>query len=371
MNKRVNMNPIYFCKLFISSSGLCNQFYALIAGILQAIEEGKNVVVIDSFLNEIQKNKYSPISYILDLPKMNEYLQQRFHIVLVDSSFLDFKILGIEYGGENGIERIKITEPILSQFSKNPLQLRIPKSYEFKMWNSLIPQVQNKKLYITFQIGDYVIEKDFPEKREEDIIFDLQQPLYKLVGKWRTKENEAVFNELLQNIFFTPNLYPYAFECMKATKEKYSSNIYHVIHLRVEDDAIDHWSIQNNMTSTHFREKVENKYINLIQRYLPNKEEPIILLTYSFQNRVIQYLQQNGYKIVINNKDKEIGREVNAIVDLIIGENCNGVYIGPYTSTFTQTLYYRMNSVKESHFFNLDKIELEEFSFPYPKMNML
>ncbi len=366
------MNPLYFCKLFISSSGLCNQLYSLIAGILQAIEEKKNVVVIDSFMNEIQKNKYSPISFILDLPKMNEYLQKRFNLVLVDSSFLQFEILDIQYGGEKEESRLKIKEPIMSQFSKNSLLLNIPKNYDFSMWNSLIsPHIIEKKIYIRFQIGDYVIEANYPEKREEDIIFDLQQPLYKLLGIWRTKHNEPVFNEILQNILFAPNLYPYALQCVNTVKEKYSSDTIHVIHLRIEDDAIEHWSKQNNLSPQEYKEKVENKYITMIQKHIPNKNVPIILLTYSFQNRVIQYLQTNQYNIVINNKDKEIGREVNAIVDLIIGEQCNGVYMGPYTSTFTQTLYYRMNMVKKSHYFNLDKIELDDFSFPYPKMNML
>jgi hypothetical protein len=72
-------------KILISQdfTGLCNQLWSVISGIIMCIKDGKRVLLIDKFLLNVHTNSYCSIGKILCLPSMNIFLQ-KYNIVLVD-----------------------------------------------------------------------------------------------------------------------------------------------------------------------------------------------------------------------------------------------------------------------------------------------
>ena len=68
----------------------------------------------------------------------------------------------------------------------------------------------------------------------------------------------------------------------------------------------------------------------------------IIILTYSKNNSVLDFLKENNYTYVISN-EKEEDREISAIYDFILGENCNNYFILVLESSFSYSLLYRMD----------------------------
>ena len=79
----------------------------------------------------------------------------------------------------------------------------------------------------------------------------------------------------------------------------------------------------NNITHNEYKTYLEEKYINLIKKYL-SKEDENIILSASLSNGVINFLEQHNYKFI----DKFFNdREKNAIVDLLVSKYCNNIVI--------------------------------------------
>jgi hypothetical protein len=57
-------------------NGLVNQLFTIVACLIRARWYGKNIVIVDSFLQDIEKGNICPISNILDLPTTNLHLRQ-------------------------------------------------------------------------------------------------------------------------------------------------------------------------------------------------------------------------------------------------------------------------------------------------------
>ena len=73
-----------------------------------------------------------------------------------------------------------------------------------------------------------------------------------------------------------------------------------------------------------------------------------ILPTMKTEHRVTQYMASEGYPYGFMDKTTFEGREVKGIVDLLISECCNGVFIGninPYNfhgSNFSYAIYNKL-----------------------------
>jgi hypothetical protein len=76
------------------------------------------------------------------------------------------------------------------------------------------------------------------------------------------------------------------------------------------------------------------------------------VLSYNLDNHVIHFLRENNYEFYISKKNIFNGREKHAIIDLLIGEKCNNVFIGNWDftksrgSTFSYFLYIRNDALK-------------------------
>jgi hypothetical protein len=103
--------------------------------------------------------------------------------------------------------------------------------------------------------------------------------------------------------------------------------------------------------------------MNCVRKYIVSKNEPIVILSSLVEkNPVIEQLTKEGYILYSRNKEP-IGREMNGVVDLIIGKICNGVFIGNYNlelhqgSTFSYVLYNSLCNHTTNILIDMDHIE--------------
>jgi hypothetical protein len=123
-------------------------------------------------------------------------------------------------------------------------------------------------------------------------------------------------------------------------KQKIHSKI-NILHLRLEDDAITSFSRQNKTNFFDFQKKVEERYIEMIQKYIHPTDELTIVLSSDYKNGVIDFLSQKKYRFFCTSKIYAY-REINAIQDLLFYQYCNHIFIGVYESSFSYTLMYKM-----------------------------
>ena len=127
-----------------------------------------------------------------------------------------------------------------------------------------------------------------------------------------------------------------------------------IIHLRIEDDALVHWSNLNKVDIPTFKLKLINKYIELINKLI-SKSDKTIVLSYNSNNEIIDYLKNNKYMYYYCNKNKNGNREENAIIDLLNSKHCNNVFIGVGGSTFSETIS-KMIDAKSIEFFDINNM---------------
>ena len=122
---------------------------------------------------------------------------------------------------------------------------------------------------------------------KEKIEFNVNNTIFNYKMGWINTYNKTMFDNILKNIIFLKNI------VLPENEHNYISkyNKINVIHLRLEEDAIVHWSKMNNMSKLNFQNYIEQKYINIIKKYI-NKKDITVLLTYSTNNNVIHYLKK-------------------------------------------------------------------------------
>jgi hypothetical protein len=200
-----------------------------------------------------------------------------------------------------------------------------------------------------------------------------------LAKKHGNKRLLAFIDEIYSNLYFSKYLMSYALNFINEklnynpikcdVLDNVSDNVVdnteesnkkiNVIHLRLEDDAIDHWSKQNNMNQQVFKRLLTVKYIELISNTI-QKEDITLILTGDTNNEVVQFMNENEYNIMFIDKKfsgNQPGRELNAVVDLIIGRYCNNVFIGCDGSTFSELLLKYIPD--ETEFGNVEKITFD------------
>jgi hypothetical protein len=168
--------------------------------------------------------------------------------------------------------------------------------------------------------------------------------------------DSSKFFDIYNNIVFKPEFYNISNNLITEIKQKLGDDVkINVIHLRIEDDAIKHWARLSNINPNLFKRALEAKYIYLINKYI-NKHAFTIVMTYSKNNNVMKYLQNNGYHFFTKNNDLSIGRECNALKDLLLARKMNNFFIGAQESSFT---YFIQNSTtfKKCILIDLNKID--------------
>ncbi len=297
---------MFYLKLSVPFSGLTNQLFSLVNSIILALSTGDKVVCIDHFLTDFRKSNHATITTILNIKKINNFLHSKYGIIIIDKNEpCNFKMNYITYD----------------------------------------PYFNTRRLKMNYTVGDYTIDEIYSGR------IDIKNAEYvNMTSFWIDSYDRNMFEYILQNIEFNDQFISQsrdiisAFDC--------SCVKINVIHLRVEDDAIEHWSKMNELSEMDFKNFIESKYISLIKTYIAITDFTIIL-TDSKQNSVFEFLKQSNYKFTTVEKRYE-DRELNAIIDLLVSSACNSTFIGNFNfdglngSTFSYLISKRFNTIATS-----------------------
>ena len=343
------MKQVYYCKIAESGNGLCNQLFSLVTGIIIALQKGLKIIIVDEFLNDYSRNTRTPLSDIIDLNILNDFLQSTYNITLLDRNKINFKIQSVNYGTEENT--IDLTDIIKANYYKNNI-LYINTNVNLNKIAGKDPVVGKQKyLEVTYLLNDNVIKEKYEEWNgflKTKVEFNLyNNSIFIHTMGWINQIDRNKFDNILKNIHFMKQFDILKDENKIITQHKKIN----IIHLRVEEDAIKHWSRQNNMNPLFFKNIIERKYINNIYKYI-NKNDMTILLTYSTQNGVVDFLKNNGYNYHISRKVKEWGSELNAVKDTNMIELCNNIFIGNFNLeklNGSSLSYFLLNKIKKSN----------------------
>ena len=262
---QISVNDAYKIVISRNYTGLCNQLWSIISGIIVSIKHGKRMLIIDKFLANVHTKVYCSIDTILCLPAMNTFLQ-KYNLALVDGAHINHK-------NTPGLKMLQLG------------------------WGW-------------------------------EIIHD--------------PANENIKKELYQSIRFTPSIVYPALKFANDIVNRRKKGTINVVHLRIEPDWLDHVALYSvpRVSQEFAYNDIANKYIDLICRYI-QKDELTFILTGSLNNKVITYLRENKYMYFLFPKITHY-REINAAMDMVIGKQCNNVFIGCGASSFSEILKYRI-----------------------------
>jgi hypothetical protein len=359
---------ILYPNIALPFSGLSNQIFNFVSTLIIAHQQKYNVIFFNSFMKEILSNKKCHVSDIIDFSFLNSFLKSNHYpfLIMDQNHQLTFQIESVFYGITD--HYIDITSYIIEHFFKNNL-LYIPKTFHLNSLGDPIP-LQQKHILLKYKLNDSSFQQTFPELNgflKYDVKMNLNLNSFSdpkwtyVIGKWITSYDEILFNFFLENIKFQQIYYEKA--NIYFTNHIQNKNSINIIHLRLENDGISHWAGKNKLSPLQYTKILEQKYIDIISKYI-QKEDSTILLTYNDKNNVINYLQQHNYTYYITPKNYNEGREINAIIDLIIGTYCNNLFIGNFNiqnkngSSFSYYLYKIIKNAKTSIFIDLDNIRV-------------
>jgi len=334
------MESIYYAKIAHPSVGFTQQIFNLVNSIILAMNNGKKIIIVDDFLKNPTKEEYVPTSIFFDLDKLNGFLSKKYGVKVFDKNLTQVSIKSIKYGvkhreknvlseifehfcNDESVINIK-TDVDLNKVFGDPMigvTKSINMSYVIKHKSEEDEYNINQSEYAGFLTNDFY--HNFNILNQNYILNE--QPLGEL--------DQQIFNNILQNIRFA--------EFLKENSENFLQEIHmidskmkkmNVIHLRMEDDGlIKFCNSSDEQNKESFKTKLVQKYIEMIQQHI-DKNDETVLVTYSTENPVIEFLKTNGYNYHIKSKELEVGRELNAIVDFCIGINCNNVFIGNFNN---------------------------------------
>ena len=345
---------LLFCKFGTSGIGLCNQLYSLVnTMVIGSVLKGNTLIVVDDFMGDLNSNQYHDASTILDLPRINTMYHG---VTLVSKHAIRMEVTKIEYGLSHMNKVVDITDKIVDRFyTKN--RLFIPRGTSINSILGFDPCPDKiKQLYITYSLNHGTTFHDTRDEirllHDEDVDIDFVN-LDKRLDDWLSltsitdcKKETATFNYFLNHIYFNPIYENYAAAFLDTAIVNNKTCKVNVIHLRLEEDAIPFWSSINGISREAYEKALVEQYIRAIQEHIDPTDSVTIILSMNTCNAVTKWMTENKYQMVQNtNKGLVVGREVNAIIDLIISAQCNSVFIGnlnPHNyhgSTFSYAIF--------------------------------
>jgi hypothetical protein len=341
----------YFLKLIEKEdSGLCNQIYNM-AGMLDYSFDNKiKYIFVGSFLKQIYTQNMCNSGEIFDFDEMNKYFGQKYGVYYFDGNTYKTKITITYY---NDSQTNNITEYMLDKYLDTQGNLFIPKNTEFenicdtqnitKHYIKCNYFINNYEFNTTYELNNFKIDENVHlclkvNENKKDTFINSK------TNREHQCKNIEFFWDTLANVLFQPLIVMKSQTYYRFLKIKYNikeSDKINCIHLRLENDMIDCLSKEENVSFEYCKEVLEQKYIYIIQTSF-DKNDIIIILANEFNNKVIEFLNLNGYKYILSeNLHKD--REICASMDLVLGQiSCNNIYLGYYQSTFSYTLFYKL-----------------------------
>jgi len=331
------------------NSGLCNQLYNLVGAIEYCIKNNKKYLIIDRFLKQIDSEEYCPINKIIDLPKFNSYLLKH-NITLFDKINTTIELVSLNIIiTENKTEKTTINlDNLLPTFVSNNV-FNIPKNrsfiteiiekYDRLLFNRLFDLQVNYKIN-GLDISDIIFLNN--GVISDDYVLNLNINNHTFVESPILYYGHSSYPKLFSDIFKNITFKEY-FNTEKLFKDNINLS---VIHLRLENDAITHISSLKGKEEGETKREFENKYIEMIEKYIGNSNDEIknvLLLTDDYNNEVVKFLSSNSkYNLILFIKTYKF-RELNAIRDLLLSENCNRCFIGVMESSFSYGVMFRIS----------------------------
>lgn len=336
-------------------TGLCNQLIMFIHGVIECICDPMDlvdVIVVDDFKTDLYTNTYSPIEEVFDMDKICSYLYANFGVIVVGKHQLDIEIKKAVYGTMTTF--IDVQDVLVKNFIHDN-HFIFPRYISL---NSLKgdPVLNNKKsLRITYTIKDGLEITKYYTEEFIDINCHFEDIEYKQYADW--PRQLKWMETFLRHFSFHPKFY---------TKKNIYNPLVHVIHVRLEYDAIKHWANENKMDNEAFYNTLAEKYIQAIEQHVQNGV--IMVLSYNSDNRVVDWLKETGREYFFIEKDKSQGREWNAIRDIVAAETYgNGVFIGNFDiyrmqgSTFSYFLMKKCKNFQKHVLVDIERIHEEPF----------
>jgi len=322
--------------------GFANQFHIISRNLHELIKNQVRIVFLNKYLKSINTDDYCNISEIINISETNKYLK-KYNISLVDAYNFKFKINSVKYGVPK--YNIDVTKQFVKTFIREN-SINISTYYDI---NTLCgdPSIimkkeygvelhENKQLFISYSIDNIVCEQSITVLNgslTEPLCIDFNN--IKFTTSIKYNDGSYIFYDILRNIVFTDNI---NIPVTKFIIENINSNDkINTFHLRLEDDAIEVWGEVSNFDNlVEYKQLLETKYINLIQQYV-NKTDLTIFIASNYDNNVIKYMKDNGYRYLLTPKFFT-ERDVSAIVDLLIGQQANNICVGVNESSFSYVL---------------------------------
>ena len=355
----INTSKILFLEPSFIDSGLTNQLYFIIYGIIDCINTKKTNFIINNFRLESMTDKFCNIGDILNIHYLNILLKE-YNITVFDKSDISFSIDQITYGLDEN--KIDITSHTLSRFYNNN-KLVIPAHTVLNDINGDPYPNKMKYLFINYTINGITTEECYSEYIYNDIVVNLQNPTN--IHKWEQIDNcyinnRQLFDTFLKKIQFSPRLAEHSENTLLIDRQQkyvyfndvnFTNKKINVIHLKVENNILDHIPSHNKMTKEEYDIALQNKYIMMIEKYF-SKNDIIFVLSYDLDNNVVKFLKDNEYEFYYTKKNIFDGREKHAIIDLHVGQKCNNYFIGNWNfdksngSIYSYLLYVRNDAIK-------------------------
>jgi hypothetical protein len=354
------MNLSAYIPLVISrdGAGLCNVLFNVINGIIKN-GNGNKIILLDEVYSDYSKKDKVCISELLDLTEMNRGLRNLgFEVTLIDRTKCELNNVSCQYGFED--KWIDVTN-----FFRNDSFLILKEWSLNSLFSDPCPgKVKTLKMKYTIDGSEFF--DTFSEQLNHDIVWNrniLQNDVWassKYEFSWYNAYDEVLFQKIVKTVRFNARFYEICEEIIKEV-----GTIRNVVHLRIENDAITHWSKQNRLSEEKFEIDLHEKYRFAIYNNIPQGQN-ILILSYIKQDHPFLLKLKQDYNVILIEKEKYINggpRELCAIIDLILATYCSGIFIGNHSfkfnrgSTFSYIISSLISKFETKIFIDLDDIK--------------
>jgi hypothetical protein len=298
--------------------GLCNQLQTIVKGILLAIRYNRNLYIHD-FQIDLQSGKLANCNEIFDIDKMNEFLQNKLQTPIQLLHTIDTNILD-------------------------------------NLHTYHLPNIDYNKIFFNPYIND-----DIEANQHMEIIYlgsiislDIHKSFQYSPGDY---SDNNLYYVIMNNITFHPMLY----RLKESMKQQLHITNFHCIHLRIEDDALGHFSKYYKLSIDEYNTMLKKFYEDAITRIGQDQTNIYICSgMLEFHNTInLQYYEDlmNSNTLLVDKKHIVVdeyylhNRELIAILDLLLAFDSDR-FVGSAISSFSQVIHtHHIYAKKESVLF--------------------
>ena len=323
----------HVCTSMWRGNGLCNQLLQIINAVLKCKRDGKLVLVLDGFNAdhvELEERPKVKLVDVFDFQHIQKHMYRTYGVVVVDHGNFTFTIDDVKCNGKTILSSHGLDSLNLPQHVGDP----------------------SREVSVTYSFDGYQLQEVIKVPNGDSLVIAPKQvqPVWDSDWYYKKFAMDAV-KDCARNLKFHPRFHARVDRFM-ADQQLTEATRINVAHLRLETDMVSHLARVNKFPDEdELRNNLVKQYVDIIERTC-DPSDPMLLLTGSTDNGVIDYLKSKSYKYYVLPKLNE-GFNVNAIYDLIFGTKCNNVFIGCSSgenmSTFSLYLHWLLPESVKKH----------------------